>query len=50
MILMMQIGFAMLECGSVSQKNVTNVLIKNLIDTASGALVFYLAGYGLMIN
>lgn len=48
MILMMQVGFALFEVGSVRAKNTTNVLVKNLIDTVCGALIFYLAGYGLM--
>eukprot|EP00347_Sterkiella_histriomuscorum_P003159 403365366 len=44
----MQIGFALLESGSVREKNAANVLVKNLIDLFTGAIVFYLCGYGLM--
>ena len=47
MILMMQVGFALLEAGSVSQKNSSNILIKNIIDTFTAILAFYLIGYGL---
>ncbi len=36
----------MFEAGSVREKNVANVLIKNVVDTVSGALIFYLVGYG----
>lgn len=50
MILMMQVGFALFEAGSVREKNVSNVLVKNIIDTVGGALIFYLVGYGLMKN
>ncbi len=46
----MQVGFSLFEAGSVRQKNVANVLIKNIIDTVGGALIFYIAGYGLMQN
>jgi len=46
MILLMQVGFALFEAGSVREKNVANVLIKNLVDTMSGALIFYIVGYG----
>jgi Amt family ammonium transporter len=50
MILLMQVGFALFEAGSVREKNVANVLVKNVVDTVCGALIFYLAGYGLMTN
>lgn len=50
MIFLMQIGFAMLETGSVREKNIQNVLLKNVIDTFTGAIAFYLIGYGLMNN
>jgi Amt family ammonium transporter len=50
MILMMQVGFALFEAGSVREKNVANVLVKNVVDTVCGALIFYVAGYGLMKN
>jgi Amt family ammonium transporter len=46
MILLMQVGFALFEAGSVREKNVANVLIKNVVDTVGGALIFYLVGYG----
>jgi ammonium transporter, Amt family len=42
---MMQAGFAMLCAGSVRQKNVKNILVKNLLDACGGALGFYTVGY-----
>jgi ammonium transporter, Amt family len=44
---MMQTGFAMLCAGSVRQKNVKNIMLKNLLDACGGALGFWLIGYGL---
>ena len=43
---MMQTGFAMLCAGSVRQKNVKNIMLKNLLDACGGALGFYTVGYG----
>lgn len=37
----------MLEAGCVSEKNVSNILFKNLMDSGIGAIAFYLVGYGL---
>ncbi|CAM9252963.1 unnamed protein product [Phaeothamnion confervicola] len=42
----MQVGFAMLEVGSVSPKNTKAVLIKNVGDAAIGAICWWLLGYG----
>lgn len=46
MVFFMQCGFAMLCAGSVRQKNVKNILFKNLLDACGGALGFWLVGYG----
>jgi len=42
---MMQAGFAMLCAGSVRQKNVKNIMLKNLLDACGGALGFYTVGF-----
>ncbi|CAB1096928.1 unnamed protein product [Ectocarpus sp. CCAP 1310/34] len=42
-----QAGFAMLEVGSVSIKNTKNILIKNIGDSAMGAIGWWLFGNGL---
>lgn len=41
----MQTGYALLECGSVRQKNSQSILIKNLFDACVGAIGFWLFGY-----
>jgi len=45
LVFFMQTGFAMLCAGSVRQKNVKNILFKNLLDACGGALGFWLLGY-----
>ena len=40
-----QCGFAMLSAGSVRQKNVKNIMLKNLLDACGGALGFWSGGY-----
>jgi ammonium transporter, Amt family len=44
-VFMMQAGFAMLCAGSVRQKNVKNIMLKNLLDACGGAIGFYTIGY-----
>ena len=44
---MMQSGFAMLCAGSVRQKNVKNIMLKNLLDACGGAIGFWSIGYAL---
>lgn len=45
LVFLMQCGFAMLCAGSVRQKNVKNILLKNLMDAAGGAIAFWAVGY-----
>ena len=44
-VFLMQSGFAMLCAGSVRQKNVKNIMLKNLLDACGGAIGFYTIGY-----
>merc|ERR1719310_2630840 len=45
-VFLMQAGFATLSAGSIRQKNVKNILLKNLLDACMGALGWFLIGYG----
>jgi len=47
MVYFMQAGFAMLCAGSIRQKNVKNILFKNLLDACGGALGFWTVGYAV---
>lgn len=48
LVLFMQAGFAMLTAGFVSQKNVVNILFKNVMDMCVGVTLYFFIGYGLM--
>ena len=41
----MQLGFALIENGSVRSKNSKNILIKNVFDACASALAFWLIGF-----
>jgi Amt family ammonium transporter len=45
MVFFMQAGFAMLCAGSVRQKNVKNIMLKNLLDACGAAIGFWSVGY-----
>lgn len=46
-IILMQLGFALVENGTVRSKNSKNILVKNLFDASAGALAFWLVGFGI---
>ena len=46
-IISMQLGFTLLEVGSIHPKNKSNILIKNLLDTFIGAIAYYSIGYSM---
>ncbi len=50
LVFFMQAGFAMLESGLVRSKNAVNVIMKNYIDMAFGAIGFWLVGFGIMFG
>lgn len=47
LVFFMQAGFAMLEAGIVSSKNVKNILVKNILDIALAGLIWFLVGHGI---
>ena len=48
LVVLMQLGFAMVESGLNSHRHTANILFKNLSDLSIGAIVFYLIGYKIM--
>jgi len=48
LVIFMQAGFAMVEVGLNSAKNVVNILSKNVMDLCVGVLLFLFMGYALM--
>lgn len=50
LVLLMQVGFLMLEAGYVRSKNSISVAQKNISDFLLASIVFYLVGFGLMFG
>ena len=50
LVAFMQPGFALLEAGLHSAKNVVNIFMKNFIDFAVAGLAFWAVGFSLMYN
>lgn len=48
LVLFIQAGFAMVEVGLNSSKNVVNILFKNLMDLSIGAILFFVVGFAIM--
>ncbi|GJP71887.1 hypothetical protein CLOP_g2681 [Closterium sp. NIES-67] len=46
-VFLMQLGFSLLEAGTVRFKNTRNIMIKNVLDTCVSAIAFWLLGYGI---
>merc|ERR1712087_888293 len=47
LVFLMQAGFAMLCAGSIRQKNVKNILLKNLLDACGAGIGFWCIGYAV---
>ena len=45
LVFLMQLGFTLLEAGSISVKNVQNIIFKNMMDACIGALIWFAFGY-----
>ncbi len=47
LVFFMQAGFALVEAGLTRAKNVSNIMMKNLMDMSAGVLAFALVGFGI---
>ena len=50
LVFFMQAGFAMVETGFTRAKNAGNIIMKNLMDFAIGAPLYWVIGFGLMFG
>lgn len=48
LVIFMQAGFSLVECGLNSSKNAVNIMFKNYMDFVIGALLFFAVGFGIM--
>ena len=44
---LLQAGFGLLEVGCVRAKNAQNIMLKNVMDAAVGAIAYYAFGYSV---
>merc|ERR1719235_28053 len=47
LVFIMQLGFAMLEVGAVSEKNINNIIVKGTLDIVLAALSFWAFGWAV---
>jgi len=47
LVFFMQVGFAMLEVGCVSSKNIKNIILKGTLDIAIGGIAYWAIGYAI---
>jgi len=50
LVFFMQAGFAMVEAGFTRAKNAGNIIMKNMMDFASGSLVYWAVGFAFMFG
>ncbi len=50
LVMFMQPGFALVECGLTRAKNAANIIMKNFADFAFGSIIYYFLGFGLMFG
>ncbi|CAI5523393.1 unnamed protein product [Closterium sp. Naga37s-1] len=46
-VLFMQLGFSLIEAGTVRYKNTRNIMIKNVLDMCVSAIAFWLIGFAI---
>lgn len=50
LVMFMQPGFALVECGLTRAKNAGNILMKNFVDFSIGTPLFFVIGFGIMFG
>ncbi len=50
LVMFMQPGFALVECGLTRAKNAANIIMKNYADFMMGSILYFLVGFGLMFG
>lgn len=50
LVMFMQPGFTLVECGLSRAKNAVNILMKNYVDFVVGSLAFLVVGFGFMFG
>ena len=50
LVFFMQAGFALVEAGLTRGKNVSNIMMKNLMDMSAGVLAFAIVGFGIAFS
>ena len=50
LIFFMQIGFILLEAGGTRRRHLSGVVMKNLLNTITGAFAFWLIGFGFAFS
>ncbi len=50
LVFLMQVGFAMVEIGFTRAKNSLNILMKNVVDCCTGAIVYFVVGFAIMFG
>ena len=50
LVMFMQPGFALVECGLTRAKNAANIMMKNYADFLMGGIIYFLIGFGLMFG
>ena len=50
LVMFMQAGFAMVECGFTRAKSAGNIIMKNFLDFAAGAIAFFIFGFAFMFG
>ena len=49
-IFFMQAGFILVECAAIKRSHYSDVVVKNILDSITGALGFWLAGFGIAFS